>query len=651
MCFKAKMNVRTKDGKEVVINSDTGWKCAVSNSENLSEVTNWGNNGGERIDARAYLADWNRVKFDDSAWENPVTVDCAVKLSSHILVEPTRVIETYKPAAITGDGTFRIEFAKNFTGWFKIEMSGLSAGDTVTILTADDEKTVCDFNQRNIYIAKGTDRESFCNRFNYTGGRFFTVEGLKKKPEPADVTAYALTTDLKQTGHFTSSNELYNKIYELDLWTFRAATLEGFTMDCPHRERCGYGETTITSAWGTGFPIYEAGALYHKVLLDLIDAQDENGFVHNTAPQSPSPHYGGPMFGCAGLNVAAEHYLNFADAQILELIYPSAKKWLEFLNTHTVDGLLVPYDKHKGKFLGEWAAPNGRTEYGDSPQSKYFNNCVYAMNLADFIGFAKMLNRLDDVAFYSQRLDSLKRRIHEEYYNAETGTYSDGNQAQQAFALLTGITPENLKPAVVARLHRELTETHPYFDVGSAGLPVLLPYLINHPEEGEATAKILAKTDCPGYGYFIKRGETTMPEYWEVDVPSRIHTCYVGIASWFIKGLCGIQPDAGNTGYQSFIIRPIIVPEVDFAEASVESPYGKIVSRWERKNNQTILSVTVPPNTSATIHIPSTNPKRITENGNPPEKIEGITLKGVENGYTAVNAVSGKYRFVVVAGQ
>ncbi|MDR1096655.1 MAG: hypothetical protein LBL57_00835, partial [Tannerella sp.] len=95
-------------------------------------------------------------------------------------------------------------------------------------------------------------------------------------------------------------------------------------------------------------------------------------------------------------------------------------------------------------------------------------------------------------------------------------------------------------------------------------------------------------------------------------------------------------------------IRPTIVDEADFAEASVESPYGKIFSRWERKGSEIILSVTVPPNTSATVYISASHPDKITESGNSLNVAEGITQKGFENGYVAVQALSGKYRFVIM---
>ena len=65
---------------------------------------------------------------------------------------------------------------------------------------------------------------------------------------------YVIATDIERTGHFSCSNPLFNKIYETDLWTYRMCTTEGYTADCPHRERLGYGEEVFATAWGIGMP-------------------------------------------------------------------------------------------------------------------------------------------------------------------------------------------------------------------------------------------------------------------------------------------------------------------------------------------------------------------------------------------------------------
>jgi alpha-L-rhamnosidase len=216
---------------------------------------------------------------------------------------------------------------------------------------------------------------------------------------------------------------------------------------------------------------------------------------------------------------------------------------------------------------------------------------------------------------------------------------------QQAFAVIAGLSGDSIRVRTEASIVNDLQNRHPYFDMGSSGLPVLMRYLTEHPDAAGLTAAVFNKTTFPGYGYFLARGETTWPEDWIVDVPSKIHTCYTGVAGWFTKGLCGIRPDEENPGYKHFIIKPFVVSETDFAEASVGSPYGNIVSRWERKEGKIVLSVTVPPNTTATIYIPTSDPDGVTEGGRFPNEVEGITQNGSEKGYAIVRAVSGKYEF------
>ena len=165
------------------------------------------------------------------------------------------------------------------------------------------------------------------------------------------------------------------------------------------------------------------------------------------------------MWSSAGQNIARDFYQNFGDQRILELAHPSGKRWLEFLHTKVKDGLLRNYAEHWGKFLGDWAAPDQRKERGDSPEAEFFNNCVYAMNLTDFIESARLLNQPDEVALYSTRLDELRRQVHAVYFKPEGNTYCNGTQVQLAFALLTGITPPDLRPAVASSLDQALAQS------------------------------------------------------------------------------------------------------------------------------------------------------------------------------------------------
>ncbi|MDR1593959.1 MAG: glycoside hydrolase family 78 protein [Prevotellaceae bacterium] len=646
--LRVRLDGKDADGKSLTLVSDATWRCVVSNSEDTRQIRTHHDNGGEIVDARSFVPNWNSPSLDDSKWEYAAIAigNDSIALEAHD-IDPSRVIDVLSAQKITdaGNGVYKIDFGKNFTGWLNIKFNGLSAGDTVVIGSADDDKDFADFNIYNVFVSSGKDGETFSNRFNYVAGRYANIKGLRQAPKLEDATACAVSTDLRRTGKFNSSNELFNKIFETDLWTFLANTTEGYTSDCPHRERCGYGEVATATSWGIGLPNYDAGSFYRNVVRNWRDVQNPDGWGRHTAPQPNDVHWGGAMWSSAGMNVAWEHYLHFGDKQILELIYPTAVRWLEFLNAHVSEGLLRKYRDNDGQFLGDWLAPGSRNEYGTSPQAVYFNNCVYAMNLETFVKIANLLGKSGDAALYGERLAALRPAIHAEFYDPNTGNYCDGNQVQQAFAVITGVALDSIRTRAEASIVNNMRNEKQYFDMGSSGLVVLLHYLVDRPETAGLAASILNRTEFPGYGYFIAQGESTWPEDWKIDVPSKIHTCFTGIAGWLSKGLCGIQPDEKNAGYKHFIVKPFIVNEVNFAEASVGSPYGEILSRWERKDDKIIFSVTVPPNTSATVYIPASHPDRITENGNPLNVAEGVNSKGAETGYVVVEVISGKYEF------
>jgi alpha-L-rhamnosidase len=641
--LRVQLNAKTADGQAISLHSDATWRCQISSSENTGRVKGH-DNGGEKIDAREYLPDWNATGFDDSAWKPATETPINVELSAHML-EPARFIETIPAKSVTADGpVYKVDLGKNFTGFLDIKLRNLSAGDEVVIQANDDPKTPQDSGQMCVFISKGGGEEVFRNRFNFIAGRYLTLTGLKSAPALADITGHALSNDVKRTGRFTSSSDLFNRIYETDLWTWRANLVEGFTMDCPHRERLGYGEIAFACSWGIALPNYETGALWTKQVRDWSDVQEESGRIPYIAPQINDFSFGGPMWSSAGLNVAWTFYQHHGDERILALTYPSSRRWLEFLHANTADGLLQRYDMHPGRFLGDWAAPGPRNERGNLPQAQFFNNCVYALNLEFFIGIARILGKPDDVALYSQRLAELRKNIHAKWYDPKRKRYMNGTHVQYAFALLTGIPPEKVRPEVFGKFQSELGNKD-YLDVGSSGLPVIYKYLIEEAPDSAILYKHLSKTDEPSYGYFLARGEDTWPEFWNVDVPSRIHTCFTGVSSWFTKGVAGVRPDPAAPGFQSFIIQPEIGGDLTFAEFTTESPYGVIRSRWERNGDQLKLFVTVPPNSQATVRIPTAKPDSLTEGGKPIAESAGVTPLKPSNGRAAMKVAAGRYEF------
>lgn len=630
----------------ISLRTDETWKCRVSYSENfgLWKGGGLGEYGGEQIDARARIPAWNTADYDDSAWSNASIYQKDVILSAHML-EPDRKLETLHPVSITdGDGFHTYDMGRNFTGWFEFKLRNGKEGQVVRFTTANREGETIEYNQESRYIHDASGTGTFCHRFNYTAGRWITVYGLGYKPEIGDLTCHIISNDLTRMGRFESSKALFNQIYETDLQTFVANTVNGVTMDCPHRERYGYGEIALACSWGCALPHYESAAYYRKVAQDWFDVQREDGFINTIAPQIYKGA-GGTLWSSAPVTMSWEYYKAYGDKQQLATAYAPIKKWLDFLNRSiSENGVLVPYDK-VSRFLGDWATPHG-SEYGDKPEAHLFNNCVYAYNLMIFVQAAEILGNEEDVKIYQKRLNDLRTNAHKHFYDVKNKRYIDGRQLAMAFPLYVGITPDSERETVFAGFVEEISTRKPYLDTGSSGLPILLKYLVEDAERADLLYRCVNRTEMPSYGYFLKRGETTWPEYWNIDGEgSRIHTCYTGISGYFTKAIGGILPDPARYGMKQFLIKPKLVGDLTFANTTSGSLYGAIVSNWKRKDRSGTFEIIVPPNTTAKIFLPAASIDDIRENNIAIDKAAGIEHLGQENNCQILSLTSGRYLF------
>jgi alpha-L-rhamnosidase len=640
---------KTKDGKSFTLHSDESWKCAESYSSNTRNFQ-FMDMGGEDVDGRRYSTDWNTVKFDDSKWVNATKVNPLKKGGKLVLsaqmTDPSRIIATFPAQKIdTFAGTWRVDLGKSITGFVEAHFSGLKEGDTVLIQISNRLNTTEEHRQRQHYIARGEKGEFFRNRFNFFGGRYVHFTGLKQAPKLGDVTGYAVSSAAPRTGYFECSDEMFNRMYEVDRWTYEMCNTDGVTVDCPNRERLGYGpEGAYQTTWGLGLPCFSSGAYYMKNIRDWSDVQSPDGSINNVAPQI-SRMYGSALNGAANMNIAIEHYLSYGDKKILEDVYETGKKWLGFLNNYVSDGLLTPYDKG-GYFLGEWVSPGPVFEYGDTPQALFSNNCVYAMTLDFFIRISEALNRGDEMPPYREKLAILRTKIHEKYFDPAINSYLTGDQVRTAFALYAGVVPDSLKPLVIKHLENDMTGEHPYFNIGSFTRYQYFHVLFAYPQFQEIIAGILSKTTYPGYGYFLEQGQTTWPETWEINHPNCaiIHTSYAGISSWFIKSLAGIEPDSEDPGYRTVAIRPHTVEKLTYVKAGLESPYGLIESAWRKENGKVVYEISIPTGSKAKIYLPA-KLSEITENGLPLAQVNGIKTSEIDDGYLLIQTESGKYRF------
>ena len=638
----AQIEILQPNGQFLQIVTDATWKTHPSP---LSPIGNWAvpGYGGESYDATREVHGWNTAEFDDSAWKAAAMFALKLRLSAE-MIEPNRRVEVLKPVEIASPapGVFRVDTGRNYAGWFEIRMKG-RAGQKVTLEFAerpDESKT---YGQSSEYVFGSAGAGVFCQRFNHAVSRWITVRGLETAPRAEDIRGYLVTTDCPRASRFECSNPLMNRIYDTTLWTYRSLSSGGYTVDCPHRERMGYGGDAHATM-ETAMMNFAVGAFYTKWLEDWRDVQRPDGDLPYTAPT----YFGGGGPAWSGICVALpwQVYLHYGDRRILERCYPTMQRWIAFLNTKAKANLLQPWGGI-WDFLGDWVPPGkgqGPGERVDDRSTLLFNNCYYLDNVTTIAKVAKLLGKTEDAVAYSKQAAAIAQAVQQEFFHPETNTYANGDQLYEAMPLLVGATPASLRSAVLNRLEQEIiVRKKGHVNTGIHGTYYLIKSLLDQ-DRNDLIFQMANQKTYPGWGYMLEQGATTIWEQWDGQ-NSLLHSSFLSIGSWFIEGIAGIRLDPAQPGYRHFVVRPGIVGDLTWAKGEYNSLYGRISTDWKVSGGWLTLIVDVPANTSATVFVPTQDPSSVTESGQPVSQSPGVRLLKAADQAAVCNVGSGHYIF------
>jgi alpha-L-rhamnosidase len=651
---KAELNLAFSGAAPLTIATDATWKMRPSHITPLGKgVSN--SYGGERVEAEKEIANWNAADYDDSQWPAAAIHHPPTPVIAAQMMEPNRLLDEIRLAAVEPlDDGFLLDMGRNYTGWFELTMpDDVKRGTTISMEFADKRLPGGKFqsyHQQSVYVAKGGGGERFRNRFNYAAFRYVIVKGLPRAPKPSEVRGWLVSTDYASGATFSCDNDLLNQVHAMMRWTYRCLSLGGYTVDCPHRERLGYGGDSGTSM-EMGMLNFRTGPFYAKWAADWRDAQNAEGDVPYTVPFSQEAG-GGPVWSGFCITMPWQIYLTYGDRRPLELGWPMMKKWLAFIDTKMGDGLLQSYvglgcaHSPKWNFLGDWVPP-GRKQGKDRVDDRstlFFNNCylVYCLQLADKIGRVVGDNAQAEV--YHARAKDLASRLHAGFLNSDGTTYANGEQTYLVLPLLFGITPRDLAPRVMAALERDITVTrNGHLNTGMHGNYFMAKYLIGE-RRNDLMTLMHSREDFPSFGNMIRNGATTIWEEWDGD-NSQIHNTMISVGLWFIEGLAGIRYDEKAPGFKHFIAAPGIESGLKRVDVSLTTGYGTIASAWRVENNTLAWDLAVPPNTTATVILPAAGLDAVHESGLPVASQPGVAHPVVENGLLRCEVASGVYRF------
>ena len=114
---------------------------------------------------------------------------------------------------------------------------------------------------------------------------------------------------------------------------------------------------------------------------------------------------------------------------------------------------------------------------------------------------------------------------------------------------------------------------------------------------------------------------------------------------WLYEYLAGIRPDPERPAFKHIIIKPHLVGDLAFVQATHRSPYGLIASYWQKSGGKFDWQITIPANTTATVYVPANTEESVTEGGKPAGQARGVEFVHMDGARAVFRLGSGHYHF------
>ena len=608
------------DGTKVVFGTDKSW-LALKSPVAISGIYE-----GELYDSRGeknVVQPPIRQRLYAIETAGPVA---ALEPMTGVGVKKQEVLKV-KEIITTPAGETVLDFGQEITGWVAFRGEGVSGQKIILQYGEVLQNGV--FYRDNLrmaqaqftYICNG--KKQFARpHFTFFGFRYVKVTGMQVDASNVDdFEAWALYSDMQETGFIETSNEKVNRLIQNTKWSQKDNFLD-IPTDCPQRdERLGWtGDAQIFSA-AASFHM-QTPAFFRKYLKDMRFEQGEkNGAVPYVVPdlltiarlKCGEPEFdltenmwgeaGASVWGDAATIIPWNMYLFYGNKQLLAEQYDNMKQWTDFIihmdEVHCGGKRLWDCGFHFGDWLSLDAEGDARTG-GTDP---YLVSSVYYMYSAQLTAkAAKVLGKEQDAAYYSDIAQAVRTAVRAKYLTAP-GTLSVSTQTAYVLGIHFHIFEEEEMEPAARHLKRLLKERDNHLCTGFVGTAHLCPTLSRAGMNEEAYT-LLLNEDYPSWLYEVNLGATTIWERWNSLLPdgsisstgmnSLNHYAYGAIVEWIYRYVCGLNPVEEAPGFRKLIFKPQPDKRLQYAKATYDSIYGTIEAGWEWKEDSIIYRLTVP---------------------------------------------------------
>jgi alpha-L-rhamnosidase len=658
------LSILHADGHRELIVTDGSWKVRAgawlpgSQRDLEGDVVDF----TENLDGGAEPVGWKQPGFDESTWERAVVFGGAgVAPWRHLVPVRTRIMEQAVPALSVNrlaSGALVADFGKVYaavpTVTFHQGVTGRPvtmragylldepvAGQTFTGVPGQVSTThgTQHTDMSYSYVQRGGVEEF--HPFDYLGFRYFQIDNPGEPLAPSDVVALTRHTVVpdEHAATFASSSPVIDAVFELGRHSALFTAQEQF-LDTPTREKgpwlwdgCNESQTAMAA--------FGEQNLTRKSLLEFAESQrrywGKSGSVNKIYPTG---------LGAQDINESTEIYVEWVwqywmhtgDRDLLQAVYPVLVNVAGYVSASidakgVVDDLLSTDTYYSFPIV---------TRINVLGVNVFRRTADVAAALGLPAREVKKYRRLQ-----AQLTSAINRRL-----TRDDGTYVDGidssgnktpqaSQYANACALAYGVVPPDRQAAVAAHVAG--------FGMGvpvSSATEVLKSLAANG--RIEDMVRILTDPAQDGWANVLSRGGTFCWEVWEptnAHGDSLSHGWGSNVLVEIQRTLLGVTPT--RPGYASFAVAPPSAG-LDWAGGLVPTPRGTIDVAWRRPTtagDHYVVDLTVPPNASATVHLPAASAHDVTEGERPLGAAPAVQVLSARAGEVVVGVGSGRFEF------
>jgi hypothetical protein len=574
---------------------------------------------GEDFDLRAQQAGWDKAGFDDRAWHPARKATAPIGKLEPLSCPGIKAFKPETPASVKqpAAGVFLYSFPQNTAAQLRVELDGGKAGDHIQFRCGEHKNA-----QDRLFggYIVGSDlvtdgRESMHQWiFFYLGMQFVEVTGAVPEGEanPNNLPVIrrlelvAVRDGLAEAGSFNCSSDLYNRTHQLIDAAIRA-NMSWVMTDCPHREKLGWLECSYLLEPSFMYR-YQGNEWFGKIARDIRDAQEPSGRVLTVAPSYPAGHFPGAFnwtveWGAAAVMVPWQHYVWFGNRQILSDNYDMMRRFTDFIGSEAKDGV-APAG------LGDWydyghGKPPGPSRFTPTELSATatWGLCAQTVSRA-----AEVLGRTEDVKTYRELHARIAADFQRHFQDPATRKlkHNGSPQCANSMALCASLVPEADRALLVEDIIADLEKRDWQQTPGDVGHVYFIRALA---EAGRSDIlhRVYSRTGLGSYGGILAKGLTSLPETWDAMMDGRqsLNHCMLGhVMEWYYGYVGGIRQATNSVGWQEILIAPNS-GLLTSAEVTVQTPRGRVASRWRKDGSTFHLEVEVPHGVKATAILPS----------------------------------------------